>query len=73
MTSTRTARHFWLPVANGNQRGGVRHAFRGGRWDGQPADVAVCGEHVALAHPSELDWISFPTCGTCSETLKGEA
>lgn len=72
MTIARAARHFWLPVTNENEPGGVRHAFRGPRWDGRPTDSAVCGEQVALARPSELDWIHFPSCGDCYEILKSE-
>ncbi|TDD04645.1 hypothetical protein E1181_17280 [Saccharopolyspora terrae] len=68
---SRSERHFWL-VSNRERTGGVRHAFRGARWDGKRADLSVCGERVALAQPSDLDWILFPTCVTCNDILKAE-
>ncbi|CAL99893.1 hypothetical protein A8924_0947 [Saccharopolyspora erythraea NRRL 2338] len=66
-----TSRHYWLPVAG--DIGGVRHAFRGRRWEGQPADEAVCGLAVAMAQPSEMDWITFRSCADCRCALLAEA
>ncbi|GAB3280714.1 hypothetical protein GCM10027563_09730 [Parasphingorhabdus pacifica] len=64
--------HFWLPVATRDRTGGVRHAFRGTRWEGQSSLPAVCGDIGALARPSEMDWIRFPTCPGCNDALKSE-
>ncbi|TDD92282.1 hypothetical protein E1202_02680 [Saccharopolyspora karakumensis] len=69
---SRSERHYWLPVSNRERTGGVRHAFRGARWDGKRADLSACGERVALAQPSELDWILSPACLTCNDVLKEE-
>ncbi|WP_433870102.1 hypothetical protein [Saccharopolyspora sp. CA-218241] len=63
--------HYWLPVAVGE--GGVRHAFRGRRWEGESAAEAVCGEPLALAKPSEMDWITFRSCHGCRCVLLVEA
>lgn len=66
----RTAeRHFWFPIPNVGGAG-VRHAFRGRRWSGEPMAKAVCGAEVALAQASEVDWICFPTCEHCYVFLK---
>lgn len=62
-------RHFWFPIPNVGGAG-VRHAFRGRRWSGEPVAHTVCGAEVALAHASEMDWICFPTCEQCFELLK---
>lgn len=70
MRTEQAQRHFWLPVPNEKVPGGVRHAFPGPRWDGLPSADSVCGEHVALAQPSEVDWIYFPTCAECNSRLK---
>lgn len=72
MHTEQAQRHFWLPIPNENLPGGVRHAFRGARWEGLASADAVCGERVAMAQPSELDWIYFPTCAECNSRLKGE-
>ncbi|TDD07105.1 hypothetical protein E1181_10905 [Saccharopolyspora terrae] len=63
--------HYWLPVVDGEQ--GVRHAFRGRRWEGQSAETAVCGCHVAMAQPSEMDWVTFKSCDECRFVLLAEA
>lgn len=65
-------RHYWQPVPE-DKGGGVRHAFRGRRWEGQPADEAVCGRSLALAQPSEMDWITFRSCEHCRRVLLAEA
>ncbi|MEB3367429.1 hypothetical protein [Saccharopolyspora mangrovi] len=72
MRTEQAERHYWLPVPNEDIPGGTRHAFRGVRWDGTPSAVTVCGQFVALAQPSEIDWINFPTCSRCNSLLKGE-
>ena len=64
--------HFWLPVPHDDVPGGIRHAFRGARWAGEPSGLTVCGRSVALARPSEVDWINFPSCGACNEILREE-
>ncbi|GAA3355940.1 hypothetical protein [Saccharopolyspora gregorii] len=63
-------RHFWLPVPDSGDL--VRHAFRGRRWENQPADDSVCGRRLAMAQPCELDWCRAPTCPDCNDTLKNE-
>lgn len=65
-------RHFWLPIPADHQPSGKRHAFRGHRWQGEPTATAVCAEQVPMATPSELDWITYPTCPTCYEILRKE-
>lgn len=62
--------HYWLPVVEGER--GVRHAFRGRRWEGQPAEKAVCGRHAAMAQPSEMDWVTFKSCDECRCALLRE-
>lgn len=62
--------HYWMPVI---EKRGVRHAFRGRRWEGQPRDESVCGLNVPMAKPSQMDWITFPTCTTCWKILADEA
>lgn len=57
-------------MTTSGQSVGVRHAFRGNRWEGQASLQAVCGEAVALARPSEMDWVLFPTCADCNAALK---
>ncbi|WP_249124409.1 hypothetical protein [Saccharopolyspora erythraea] len=64
-------RHYWQPVPD--DKGGLRHAFRGRRWEGQPAAEAVCGRAVPLAQPSEMDWITFRSCEQCRHVLLAEA
>ncbi|GAA0548075.1 hypothetical protein A8924_5999 [Saccharopolyspora erythraea NRRL 2338] len=66
-----TSGHYWLPVAE--EVGGVRHAFRGRRWEGRSADEAVCGRTVPMAQPSEMDWITFKSCRDCRHSLLSEA
>jgi hypothetical protein len=72
VNGARVERHYWLPVPNAGESGGIRHAFRGGRWDGQASDTTVCGDEVAMAQPSQMDWINFPSCGKCNDILKSE-
>lgn len=65
-----TKLHYWLPIPEPDGR---RHAFRGARrWNGQSAGEAVCGEQVAMAVPSETDWIHRATCRTCWDVLVAE-
>ncbi|MBQ0927616.1 hypothetical protein [Saccharopolyspora endophytica] len=71
-SEARTQRHYWLPIPNPDGSGGTRHAFRGHRWLGTPTETAVCDRETPMAQPSEMDWVCFPTCRTCNETLKGE-
>ncbi|MGW1679324.1 hypothetical protein [Saccharopolyspora sp. NPDC002376] len=73
MTSTHFAnRHYWLPVPSSGEFGGTRHAFRGPRWQGQCSETTVCGQEVAMATPSEMDWCTFPSCRSCNEILIAE-
>lgn len=66
------ARHFWLPTPHPESGAFARHAFRGRRWERQPADTAVCGVDVAMAAPTDLDWITSPTCADCNKILIDE-
>lgn len=60
-----SSRHFWRPAADG-----VRHAFRGPRWNGQPEDTSVCGTRTGMvAEPSEEDWVRAPSCAACNTAL----
>lgn len=62
--------HYWLPIPEPDGR---RHAFRGARrWPGQPSGETVCGATVAMAVPSETDWIHRRTCESCWELLVAE-
>lgn len=64
-----TSYHYWMPVPQDR-----RHAFRGARrWDGRRSGKTVCGIEVALAAPSELDWIHIATCPACWDSLVTEA
>ncbi|MEU5846032.1 hypothetical protein [Saccharopolyspora shandongensis] len=73
MTTTHAMnRHYWLPIPKAGDIGGTRHAFRGARWEGQPSETTVCGQEVAMAKPSEMDWCTFPTCLRCNEILRAE-
>ena len=63
--------HYWLPIVEGER--GVRHAFRGRRWEGQSAEDAACGRRAAMAQPSEMDWVTFKSCGECRLALLSEA
>ena len=65
-------RHFWLPIPASDRRSGKRHAFRGRRWEGERNAIAVCAEEVPMAQPSEIDWITYPTCPNCYEILRKE-
>ncbi|GAA2361918.1 hypothetical protein GCM10009854_46770 [Saccharopolyspora halophila] len=65
-------RHFWLPIPAGDQNSGKRHAFRGRRWEGERSGTTVCAEEVPMARPSEMDWITLPTCLNCYEILRKE-
>ncbi|MDD6757859.1 hypothetical protein [Saccharopolyspora rectivirgula] len=64
--------HYWMPIAEGR---GARHAFYGRHWDGRKQDITVCGQHVSITRPDEMDWILYPTCMTCWKNLaeEGEA
>lgn len=65
-----TRLHYWHPIPAPENR---RHAFRGARrWPGESSAEAVCGATVAMAVPSETDWIFRPTCPTCWDLLVGE-
>ncbi|TDD05900.1 hypothetical protein E1181_14025 [Saccharopolyspora terrae] len=66
------ARHYWLPTPNPDSGVFARHAFRGRRWERQSADTTVCGVEVAMATPTDLDWVRAPTCGECNRTLISE-
>lgn len=70
--TTACPRHYWLPIANDHDLGGVRHAFRGRRWDGQKNGTTVCGVDVLMYEPTELDWIMYGTCHACNRILKKE-
>ncbi|EQD85295.1 hypothetical protein A8924_6080 [Saccharopolyspora erythraea NRRL 2338] len=65
-------RHFWQPIQHTTAPGGVRHAFRGRRWEGEPSATTVCGQQVPLARTSEMDWITSPSCPDCTEILRQE-
>ncbi|GAA0520531.1 hypothetical protein GCM10009545_23230 [Saccharopolyspora thermophila] len=65
-------RHYWLPIPGAGDIGGTRHAFRGLRWEGQSSGSTVCGQEVAMAKPSEMDWCLFPTCQLCNGILVAE-
>ncbi|SFT04956.1 hypothetical protein [Saccharopolyspora flava] len=72
MTPPPSTRHYWLPIPDSSQCSGTRHAFRGPRWEGEHTGTTVCGQEVAMAKPSEMDWICHPTCPSCYDTLKLE-
>lgn len=72
MTSPPASRHYWPPVPDSTECGGTRHAFRGARWGGECTGTTVCDQAVAMAKPSETDWICHPTCSDCYEILKAE-
>lgn len=62
--------HFCRPVPHTD---GKRHAFKGARrWVGQSSGDTVCGITVAMARPSDMDWIYLRTCSTCRELLINE-
>ncbi|MCA1191453.1 hypothetical protein [Saccharopolyspora sp. 6V] len=61
-------RHYWRPASDG-----IRHAFRGRRYNGQAEDRSVCDVSVALEQEiSEQGWCMAPTCGTCNGILISE-
>lgn len=69
---TERPRHYWLPIANDDDRTGVRHAFRGRRWEGQRTGTTVCGVEVRMCTPTELEWIMYGTCPSCNRVLQRE-
>ena len=65
---TPDGRRFWRPSGDG-----VRHAFRGRRYNGQSGDVSVCGVDCALAEEtSETEWVMASTCAACNTVLRAE-
>nr|WP_221316340.1 zinc finger protein [Saccharopolyspora gloriosae] len=60
-----SGRHFWRPAGDG-----VRHAFRGPRWNGRPDATSVCGVEVSLPEEvSEEEWVRAPSCDSCNSAL----
>ncbi|MCX2731938.1 hypothetical protein OOZ19_16980 [Saccharopolyspora sp. NFXS83] len=60
-----SGRHFWRPAGDG-----VRHAFRGMRWNGRSDATSVCGVEVSLAGDvSEEEWVRAPSCDSCNAAL----
>ena len=63
-----TGRHHWRPAGDG-----IRHAFRGWRWNGRTEDVSICGVRTTLAEElSETDWVRAPSCADCNRALRPE-
>lgn len=61
VTTDESGYHYWMPVP-----GDFRHAIKGARrWRGERAATTICGTEVALAAPSEMDWIFVRTCPYC--------